>query len=513
MSQLPTQSAPMKNITPLQRNGIQSLPSSPAPALRATLPGRRSALPLVLLFAALLAQPCAATPFQWDYTGNLNVDRFGHRATLLTDGRVLVAGGAGAVGGDQLASSELYDPATGTWSFTGSLNTARAAHTVTLLPDGRVLVAGGFGSTGLLTSAELYDPATGTWSVTGSLNTARDIHTATLLPSGKVLVVGGSVSGIGLASAELYDPATGIWSVTGSLNTGRYNHTATLVGNGKVLVAGGNSYLATTELYNPATGTWTFTGSLSKGRIAPTATLLTNGKVLVAGGFGSSGDTAGAELYDSATGIWTVTGSLNTGRYNYTATLLADGKVLAAGGRTDGLASTELYDPATGTWTFTGSLNRGRLSHTATMLTNGEVLVAGGQASPGGVFNTAELYDPGIVAPTTVTGRGALDNQGNQVTFNFRATLANDSSILGRLSFCDPAAGVCLTKAGVRSLSINGNSADFSGSARLDDGTRVTFSVTVTDNGLPGTSDTISISLGNGYSASGNLTSGDIQIY
>ncbi len=72
---------------------------------------------------------------------------------------------------------------------TGSLATARADHTATLLPNGKVLVAGG--SSCVLASAELYDPASGTWTATGSLATARDLHTATLLPNGKVLVAGG----------------------------------------------------------------------------------------------------------------------------------------------------------------------------------------------------------------------------------------------------------------------------------------------------------------------------------
>src|SRR5437660_128069 len=78
----------------------------------------------------------------------------------------------------------------GTWTATGSLGTARAEHTATLLPDGKVLVAGGYAA-GWLASAELYDPATGTWTVTGSLATARSNDTATLLPDGKVLVAGG----------------------------------------------------------------------------------------------------------------------------------------------------------------------------------------------------------------------------------------------------------------------------------------------------------------------------------
>ena len=127
------------------------------------------------------------------------------------------------------------------WTPTGNLNTPRSGHTATLLPNGKVLVAAGDNSSGAISNAELYDPSTGTWSVTGNLVTARGGHTATLLPNGKVLVVGGyNYEGGGdLNSAELYDPSTGTWSVTGSLNTGRGGHTATLLPTGKVLVVGG----------------------------------------------------------------------------------------------------------------------------------------------------------------------------------------------------------------------------------------------------------------------------------
>jgi hypothetical protein len=234
-----------------------------------------------------------------------------------------------------------------TWSSAGNLNTARIGHTATLLPNGKVLVAGG-DSTG--NSAELYDPGTGIWSSTGNFNTLRGGHTATLLPNGKVLVVGSP--GYGVNSAELYDPATETWSITGNLNTGRwYAHTATLLSNGKVLVAagsiGGDDVLESAELYDPVTGTWTDTGDLDIDRGVHTATLVPSGKVLVAGGFDyfySSLDSA--ELYDPATGSWSVSGSLNTSRSGHTATLLANGKVLVAAGDSGGSPTTsaELFD-------------------------------------------------------------------------------------------------------------------------------------------------------------------------
>src|SRR5882724_7261107 len=75
------------------------------------------------------------------------------------------------------------------WVPTGSLNISRSDHTATLLANGKILVAAGSSGTGntfnILNSAELYDPTNGTWSVTGSLNTSRYLHTGTLLANGK----------------------------------------------------------------------------------------------------------------------------------------------------------------------------------------------------------------------------------------------------------------------------------------------------------------------------------------
>lgn len=514
----------MKNNVLLERSRIESSRRSPASGApqhrlwpRAALIGWRRALPSICLGAAFLAQPATAIPLQWEYTGSLNTARIGQQAALLSDGKVLVAGGS--LDG-YLASAELYDRSAGSWTFTGDLNLGRTAHTATLLPDGEVLVSAGvFGPnrSDYTASAELYNPTAGTWTFTGSLVAARYSHAATLLPNGKVLVSGGFALSGALASAELYDPATGMWTATGSLNAARSGHTQTVLSHGIVLVAGGSNgaALASAELYDPATGQWTITGSLNTARGSHTATLLPDGKVLVAAGNGPISTLASAELYDPVTGNWSVTGSLRS-RAGHSATLLPTGKVLVAGGDCTGgqciggyTTSAQLFDPATGKWTDTGRLNSARSGHTATLLASGELLAAGGTDEDGRLAS-AELYDPGIAFATTVDGQGTFDNLGNTVTFKIHATQGVRPS--GSVTFSDPAAGISFTKAKVRTLTFNGNSADLGGTARLGDGTRVTYSVTATDNSSSGSPDTFSITLSNGYSASGSLTSGDIQI-
>jgi len=203
----------------------------------------------------------------WTAAGSLANARENHTATLLFDGKVLVVGGApDNLQSNSLSSVEVYDPAARTWATDNPMISARQFHTATLLPDGRVLVAGGADAGYFNSGAELYDSATGTWTATGSLGIARGIHTATLLPDGKVLAVGGNHNSldaptiVALSSAEIYDPATGTWTPAGrSLNAARSTQTATLLPSGQVLVADGfyvNSgiQLSSAELYDSAAG-------------------------------------------------------------------------------------------------------------------------------------------------------------------------------------------------------------------------------------------------------------------
>ncbi len=402
---------------------------------------KRFPLPLVLIVSALratlflgagltIAQPSAGAPGGFEVTGTLATARQVHTATLLPNGKVLVAGGE--VGSfAPSATAELYDPASGTWTETANLIHARYGHTSTLLPNGQVLVAGGADDGVFLASAELYDPATGTWTETGSLNTGRLYHTATLLPNGQVLVAGGSGIAGTLASAELYDPSIGTWTGAGSPSTPRCFHTATLLPNGKVLVAGGSDIgvVMSAELYDPVSGNWTTTSGLATARGGHTATLLPNGMVLIAGGYNDNGSLASAELYDPASGIWTTTSSLATTRGAHTATLLSNGMVLVAGGlHPTRTASAELYDPESGTWSATGSLLTPRYSHTATLLPSGMVLVAGG-IDDGVYLASAELFDPSpplIFSPLAATG-----TVGFPFSYQFEALVASSLAVSG----------------------------------------------------------------------------------
>ncbi len=336
-------------------------------------------------------------------TGDMTTARVEHTATLLADGRVLIAGG-------DSSSAELYDPATGTFAPTGLMTTSRRMHTATLLSDGKVLIAGGWGQS----SAELYDPTTGTFTVTGAMIEDQGGHTATLLPNGKVLIAGGERAARPwptAARAELYDPRAGTFALAGTyaesgtlyVAGGPIWPTANTLPDGRVLIAGENP----PEIYDPVTETFGLTGRMVEtayhyGMDWHTATSLRNGTVLITGGNDdwTCGGFDSAEIYDPSSGTFSVVGPMTTSRDIHTATLLQDGTVLITGGG-EGWChgsthdTAELYEPEARSFVAVGKMTHSRSSHTATLLNDGTVLIAGGMSYwPFDTLRSAELYRP-----------------------------------------------------------------------------------------------------------------------
>ncbi|HZS05927.1 MAG TPA: kelch repeat-containing protein [Blastocatellia bacterium] len=283
--------------------------------------------------------------------------------------------------------------------------TARSRHTATLLRNGRVLVAGGYNSTGALNTAELFDPLSNTWTSAGQLTDARREHTATLLGNNTLLLTGGggSLNDAPVRKTNcLYNDNSDWSSPVSPLNEGRFSHTATLLNDGRVLLAGGFGETITRlnscrmiDSLNLQGGSWRLTlNPLNFSRSRQTATKLDDGRVLVIGG---TGNTNRAELFDPSTEVWELrngTNDLRTERH--TATLLAGGRIMVVGGLgPNGISykSTELYDPATNVWSRSGDLNtETRYGHTATLLAGGALLIAGGATSNAVALKTAEIY-------------------------------------------------------------------------------------------------------------------------
>ncbi|XXT19135.1 kelch repeat-containing protein [Sorangium sp. So ce429] len=251
----------------------------------------------------------AEARFSW--IASMAEPRTGHTATLLGDGQtVLIAGGAGE--GPAQASAELFNAAACVWSEpcvpseaclwseASSMREARRGHTATLLDDGRVLVAGGAGESEVLSGAELYDPAMTGWTEAEAMAEARRGHTATLLQNGNVLVTGGLDERGALASAEIYDVRKGTWSSAGALREARHGHTATRLDNGQILVLGGtgdSGSLSSAEIYGEWTASWSAAGSMASRRAGHTATWIASGEVVVAGGDDDGGATASVERF------------------------------------------------------------------------------------------------------------------------------------------------------------------------------------------------------------------------
>ena len=231
-----------------------------------------------------------------DLIGRMNRARMEPQATVLADGRVLITGGWTAektsmiTRQDVTDGAEIFDPATNAFRPVGSMRIRRFGHTATLLRDGRVLITGGQTEAPApvwppaLDSTEVFDPVTETFTDGPVMRTKRMDHTATLLEDGRVLIAGGIVfpesDRAASPSTELFHPATNELALGPDLGS-RWNHTATRLRDGRVLLFGG---AANAIVYDPVTNRVVEKLPFERPRRGHAASLLEEGSVLIFGG-------------------------------------------------------------------------------------------------------------------------------------------------------------------------------------------------------------------------------------
>jgi hypothetical protein len=351
--------------------------------------------------------------------------RFGHTATLLDDGRVLIVGGIHRLGTvakteEILNTAEIFDPRTGEhrlllgqdgFALSMQAKSGRAYHTAVKLRNGKVLIAGGVavlnaGARSALASSELFDPMSESFTGVATMGNppqGRAHHTLTTLASGKVLLVGGASYYNGQInsyynSALLYDPESNSWqTISNAMSTGRAFHQAVLLdpasAGGKVLIIGGDNDSGptnSTDIFNPDDSTFyaNVNVNMKKNRSHHCAVRLDNGKVLVAGGITTTGGQpeTSVEFYKTGGSFGEFEATvvdMTVARMDTTCTLLETKNVLIAGGLTGNQATgiADIILIGDGTYPVTPALtqlNPPRYLHTATMLDNGWVLLDGG---------------------------------------------------------------------------------------------------------------------------------------
>ncbi len=343
-------------------------------------------------------------PVQTTSDTSLSVARKGHTATLLTDGRVLIAGGENASG--LVIQAEIFDPSAGTFSVTGNLNNSRADHSATRLADGRVLIAGGRSDLGALNTTEIFDPTSGTFTGGPNLNNARSGQSATVLGDGRIVLAGGDASG----SVEIYDPqANAFTSLSANMSAPRAQHGAALLNDGRILFAGGTapdgSPVRTGEVLDVVNASFAaVSNNTEDAHLRPLLRVLPDGKVQIIGG----ADHDDMEIYDEAANIFG-----------------AHVHVYPIGDEHPGLVQQILNSPVRAAL-FRNGVNDpllDRSGETITELSGNQALVAGGVDSNGATLGSAAIlssssatittdkldYPPGT--PVIVSGSGWQANE------------------------------------------------------------------------------------------------------
>src|SRR6185437_11605254 len=365
-------------------------------------------LGLLLTFAAAAsAQSTAAQHNSFAVGPNMNVARYDAATTKLPSGNLLLAGGGGS--SSFLDTLEIYRFRTNDFvpgSALPSMTSLRANETATLLPNGKVLIAGGAVDIATWTATtDIFNPVSRTITAGPDLNDAREGATAKLLKNGRVIIAGGR-DGLGtLNSVDIYHPVGNKITAGPPMNVARYDCAAVVLPNGNLMLFGGfgaitqSQPLKSTEIYNPTTNKWAVSPpDMLHARGGARATLLDNGTVLITGGTNAIGVLATTEIYHPATRTFTAGPDMNSPRKFHTQVRLPSGRVLIAGGYSDntGLAvldTTDIYHPVTHKITAGPMMNDARGLASGALFANGKVLIAGGINSLL-ILDTTDLYTP-----------------------------------------------------------------------------------------------------------------------
>ncbi|WP_413582326.1 Kelch repeat-containing protein [Bdellovibrio sp. HCB288] len=344
-----------------------------------------------------MAEKIDMSKFTWRRQGNLIKDRALHVTALLPNGKVLVAGGLSQTSSTNtpLDSTEIFDPATGLWSAGPALPSPRLFSQATVLTDGRVLVAGGLdGAFAKTATTAIYNPASNSWSTGPSIAIPRVGHSSHLLPNGKVIIIGGAAHPTTSApteKTEIFDPATNQWTYGPDLPTAVSEFSSVTLSDNTILILGGLTTAAATSIttvqaYNPSTNSFTTKAPMTLGRYQAAAAVLPSGNVLLTGGWASTGSmTATTEIYNVTANTWSAGPSLSANRRAHGAISLPSGKILVTSGVTNltfpsiPAKTSEIYDQATNSWSMDPiAIEAGHSLGTLLKLPDGKILIAGG---------------------------------------------------------------------------------------------------------------------------------------
>lgn len=330
--------------------------------------------------------------------------RIAERAARAWSGIAMALALIACGGGDAGAGESGNARREGTFSIVAPMASARTSASSALLPDGRVLVAGGMGSSGHpLATTEIYNPATGQWSSGPTMATTRAVTSGEFL----VRLHDGRVLALGNVKPEVYDPATDHWTPVAT-PPGAIAAPFVVLPNGPVVALS----LAGTQahVYDPGSNTWQSFAGLD-GRRDFALAMLPDSRVLVSGGRFGNVRTASTLIFNPGNGQWQAGPAMNVPRMSHLAFALNDGRVVVSHGVPDNLAvngRAEVYDPATNTWSLAGQVikfDAATLGATCIQLADGSYLVTGGQTGAGNTIldqvpqgelneTNAEIFDP-----------------------------------------------------------------------------------------------------------------------